>query len=147
MVLCLHDFTDFWYGWRNQLRHLSQSFRVVALDLKGFGDSEKPFMSRNYKDEVILTEIRKFVEVVQESERKIILIGHGLGGYLGWKFIEKYPELVKKFISISAPHPRVWLSHVMRSWSSVIQVTDQSQSCILVNLTNHSSVFNFRLLN
>ena len=34
LVLCLHDFTDFWYGWRNQLKELSESFWVVALDLK-----------------------------------------------------------------------------------------------------------------
>jgi hypothetical protein len=27
---------------------------VVALDLKGFGDSEKPFLASNYKDELIL---------------------------------------------------------------------------------------------
>ena len=49
MVLCLHDFTDFWYGWRNQLRGLSESFRVVALDLKGFGDSEKPFLGIDHQ--------------------------------------------------------------------------------------------------
>jgi len=121
MVLCLHDFTDFWYGWRNQLRELSESFWVVALDLKGFGDSEKPFLARNYKDEVILEELKKFIEVVQEREDKIILIGHGLGGQIAWKFATKYPEMIQKFISISTPHPSVWLSHIKRSWSSVIQ--------------------------
>jgi len=121
MVLCLHDFTDFWYGWRSQLKGLAESFWVVALDLKGFGDSEKPYLARHYKDEQVLEEIRKFIEVINGSDKKIVIIGHGLGGQIGWKFVEKYPELVLKFISISTPHPRVWLSHVMRSWTSVIQ--------------------------
>ena len=68
---------------------------MVALDLKGFGDSEKPYLAANYKDEIILEELYKFIEVLQGGQiKKIILIGHGLGGQLGWKFIEKYPSMV-----------------------------------------------------
>ena len=87
LVLLLHDFSDFWYGWRSQvtlsdncidwvsmnwntqicfqnretknsictnsqLRGLSGSNWVVAPDLKGFGDSDKPFLARQYRDEV-----------------------------------------------------------------------------------------------
>ena len=92
LVLLLHDFSDFWYGWRSQvndggminvlrekldaklflnyelykkinakrllthpptqLRGLSGSNWVVAPDLKGFGDSDKPFLARQYKDQV-----------------------------------------------------------------------------------------------
>ena len=55
------------------------------------------------------------------SHESVLVIKLRLGGFIGWKFVEKYPEKVLKFISISAPHPRVWLSHVMRSWSSLIQ--------------------------
>ena len=121
MVLCLHDFCDFWYGWRNQLTGLKHSNRVIALDLKGFGDSEKPFGSSKYKDEVVIEELKRFIDVVQGSDEKIVLIGHGLGGHIAWKFVETYPSMVSKFISISTPHPRIWLKHVMRSWRSVIE--------------------------
>ena len=121
MILCLHDFDDFWYGWRNQLKDLSHSNWVVAPDLKGFGDSDKPFIASNYTDEVVIDELKKFIDVLQEKERKIVLIGHGLGGNIAWKFVEKYPSMVSKFISISTPHPRIWLKHVMRSWRSVIE--------------------------
>lgn len=58
---------------------------------------------------MILEELKKFIEVVQEREDKIILIGHGLGGQIAWKFATKYPEMIQKFISISTPHPSVWL--------------------------------------
>ena len=121
MVLCLHDFCDFWYGWRNQLTGLKHSNRVIALDLKGFGDSEKPFGSSKYKDEVVIEELKRFIDVVQGSDEKIVLIGHGLGGHIAWKFVETYPSMVSKFISISTPHPRIWLKHVMRSWRSVLE--------------------------
>jgi len=112
LILLIHDFSDFWFGWRNQLKHLSSCSWVVALDLKGFGDSDKPFMWQQYKDEVVVQEIREIVDVLQESQRKIVVIGHGLGGHLAWKFVEKYPEIVSKLVCINAPHPKVWLRHV-----------------------------------
>ena len=70
MILCLHDFGDFWYGWRNQLRKLSHSNWVVALDMKGFGDSEKPFLASKYKDEVIIEELKQLIDVLQENDEK-----------------------------------------------------------------------------
>ena len=121
LVICLHDFTDFWYGWRNQLKELSKSFWVVALDLKGFGDSEKPFLSHNYSDDIIIEEIKKFVDIIHERRKKIVVLGHGLGGQIGWKLVEKYPDMISKFVSISTPHPKVWLSHLTRSWASMIK--------------------------
>jgi len=39
---------------------VSGSYWVVAPDLKGFGDSEKPFLATNYKDDVIL-EVKPFL--------------------------------------------------------------------------------------
>ena len=41
MVL-LHGWPEFWYGWRKNIPVLSENFDVVAPDLRGFGDSEKP---------------------------------------------------------------------------------------------------------
>jgi hypothetical protein len=37
MILCLHDFTDFWYGWRKQLRGLSGIFLVHTAERTLFG--------------------------------------------------------------------------------------------------------------
>ena len=96
---------------------------LLHVSLKGFGDSEKPYLARNYTDEVVIEELRKFVEVVQERARKIVVVGHGLGGQLGWKLASRHPDLVAKFVSVSTPHPRVWLAHLMRSWTSLVQVS------------------------
>ena len=121
-MLCIHDFADFWFGWRNQLTALFNSFWVVALDLKGFGDSDKPWMSANYNDDTIIEEIRIFVETLLEGEQdtKIILMGHGMGGHICWKFAQKYPEKVEKLIAISAPHPTIWLKHVTSTWRNIV---------------------------
>jgi len=91
------------------------------LDMKGFGDSDKPFLSRKYNEDVLVEELVLFVKALQENDRKIILIGHGLGGHLAWRLVEKYPEMVSRFVSISTPHPRIWLRHCMKSWRNVLE--------------------------
>ena len=48
-----------------QLRGLSGANWVVALDLKGFGDSDKPYLTRQYREQVIVDELKQFVDVLQ----------------------------------------------------------------------------------
>src|SRR5918992_4221940 len=43
LVLLLHGFPEFWWSWRHQLVGLADAgFRAVAVDLRGYGDSDKP---------------------------------------------------------------------------------------------------------
>ena len=95
-------------------------FRVVALDLKGFADSDKPSWSSNYRDDVIVEEIKSLVDVLHGDDQKIVLLGHGLGGKLGWRLAEKYPDLIDKLILISAPHPHHWLQHISSSLRNIV---------------------------
>jgi pimeloyl-ACP methyl ester carboxylesterase len=40
-LVLLHGWPEFWFGWRNNIRPLAESFDVVAPDLRGFGATEK----------------------------------------------------------------------------------------------------------
>ena len=42
VVLCLHGWPQHWYEWRNLMPALADRYRVIALDLRGFGWSEAP---------------------------------------------------------------------------------------------------------
>lgn len=81
-------------------------FRVVALDLKGFGDSDKPFWRRSYRIETILEELKVFIGSL--GVNSCTLIGHDLGALIGWFMVHQYPEIIDKFVCVSCPHPNVY---------------------------------------
>ncbi|CRK91588.1 CLUMA_CG005242, isoform A [Clunio marinus] len=123
-ILLLHGFPDCFFGWRYQIPVLSQSHRVIALDLKGFNDSDKPVLRHNYRPNVICSEIRDFLDVL--NIKAATIIGHDIGGVVGWIFIQKFPEYASKFIAISACHPNFFwhpskTALTTRSWFTMIQ--------------------------
>ncbi|BES92914.1 ABC1 family [Nesidiocoris tenuis] len=112
LVVLLHGFPDCWLSWRYQIGELSKYYRVIALDLKGFGDSDKPEASQNYNIEAVAREIRDLVSTL--GYKRCILIGHDLGALVGWFVMHFYEDMVIKFVSVSAPHP----NHYWKAFSN-----------------------------
>ncbi len=84
--------------WAFCLDALGQSHRVIALDLLGFGRSDKPVI--NYS-------IAGFVEVLQRflpalGIERISLLGHSLGGWIATSFALQFPAMVDKLVLVDA---------------------------------------------
>lgn len=126
LLLLLHGFPDCWLSWRHQIQPLSQHFRVIALDMKGFGDSDKPLRRKKYRIDIILDELKQFISAQGVSTCSIV--GHDLGAHIGWYFVHEYPELVNKFVSVSCTHPNLYWDNLCSqnifnsSWLSFIQL-------------------------
>jgi len=82
----------------------------VAIDLKGFGDSDKPLNKRSYKVEILIDELKQFI--LTFGVKTCSIIGHDLGGLLGWYMVALHRDLVYKFIAISSPHPNFYWNRV-----------------------------------
>jgi len=76
-VLLIHGFGNSTYVWRHVAPELARSCRVIAVDLKGFGNSPKP-ADGHYAvyDQALL--IRDFV--IARDLRDVTLVGHSFGG-------------------------------------------------------------------
>ncbi|KAL3279399.1 hypothetical protein HHI36_016909 [Cryptolaemus montrouzieri] len=120
LVLLLHGFPDFWLGWRHQIPILSEDFRVVALDLKGFGDSDKPEWRSSYRIEIILEELKQLLSTL--GVNSCILVGHDLGALIGWYFVYQYPSMVDKFFAVSCPHPNIYGNISANQWLNCVQL-------------------------
>ena len=57
-VLLLHGFPEFWYSWRHQIPFLAEAgFRVIALDLRGYNESESPRGVASYRTNNLVADI------------------------------------------------------------------------------------------
>ncbi|XP_052889933.1 epoxide hydrolase 4-like [Anopheles moucheti] len=126
IVLLLHGFPDCWFGWRYQIPELTHYFHVIALDLKGFNDSDKPHWRFEYTPKKVCEDLRKFLIAI--SAKSVSIIGHDLGATIGWLFAHTNPEMVDKFVSVSTPHPNLlWdnlpkSSPFNRNWLEFVQL-------------------------
>ena len=102
LVLLLHGFPEFWWTWRHQLATLPEAgFRAVAVDLRGYGGSDKP--PRGYDLVTAAADAAGLVRALGEANA--IVIGHGLGGLIAWTLAAYYPKVVRRLAVISMAHP------------------------------------------
>ncbi|WP_392531133.1 alpha/beta fold hydrolase [Nostoc sp. C117] len=103
LMLMLHGFPEFWYSWRHQIPEFAQHFKVVALDLRGYNDSDKPTEQSAY---VIDEFVKDVAGVIKElGYQKCVLVAHDWGGAIAWNFAYAHPEMVERLIILNLPHP------------------------------------------
>ncbi|XP_075716939.1 bifunctional epoxide hydrolase 2 [Rhinoderma darwinii] len=103
-VICLcHGFPESWYSWRYQLPSLAAAgYRVIALDMKGYGDSSAPQEKEEYSQKELCQDMITFLDKLGISQATFI--GHDWGGALVWNLALFYPERVKAVASLNTPH-------------------------------------------
>ncbi len=121
LMLMLHGFPEFWYSWRYQISEFAKDYKVVALDLRGYNESEKPQERAAYR----MAELIKDVEGVIKGlgYDRCILVGHDWGGAIAWNFAYAHPEMLEKLIVMNLPHPAKFTEalrsnpqQMLRSW-------------------------------
>ncbi|MDX1887630.1 alpha/beta hydrolase [Mycolicibacterium sp. 120270] len=100
LVILLHGFASFWWSWRHQLRDL-RSARVVAVDLRGYGGSDKP--PRGYDGWTLAGDTAGLVRAL--GHQSATLIGHADGGLVCWATSVLHPRMVRAIAVVSSPHP------------------------------------------
>ena len=76
-VLLLHGFGASTFTWRHVIPELAQTHRVIAVDLKGFGQSDKPFDER-YS---VLDQAELLAQLIEDKDlRDLTIVGHSFGG-------------------------------------------------------------------
>ncbi len=103
LMLMLHGFPEFWYSWRYQIPEFALDYKVVALDMRGYNDSDKPQDPSAYRIQELIQDIEGVITGL--GYESCVLVGHDWGGIVAWYFAYSYPNLVKKLIVLNIPHP------------------------------------------
>ncbi len=121
LLLLLHGFPEFWYSWRYQIPVLARHYTVVAPDLRGYNESEKPARVRDYRLAILIDDVVGLIEAL--GEKQAIVAGHDWGGAVAWGAALTRPEAITKLVILNMPHPRIFVQHLLtnarqlaRSW-------------------------------
>nr|XP_012999013.1 bifunctional epoxide hydrolase 2 isoform X1 [Cavia porcellus] len=102
-VVCLcHGFPESWFSWRYQIPALAQAgYRVLAMDMKGYGDSSSPPEIEEYAMELLCKEMVTFLDKLGIPQA--VFIGHDWAGVLVWSMALFFPERVRAVASLNTP--------------------------------------------
>jgi pimeloyl-ACP methyl ester carboxylesterase len=101
LLVLLHGFPEFWYSWRYQIPVLAEHYTVVAPDLRGYNDTDKP--RTGYTMAILLLDIVGLIKGL--GYEQAVIVGHDWGGVLAWQFAIRYPQMTTKLIGLNAPPP------------------------------------------
>ena len=107
LVLLLHGFPEFWYSWRHQIPVLSQKFRVIAPDLRGYNQTDKPPRVENYSAGNLIGDVVGLIRKLGVDGERAILVGHDWGGAIAWMVAMFQPQVIERLIILNVGHPGV----------------------------------------
>ena len=119
LMLFLHGFPEYWYSWRHQISEFSKNYKVVALDMRGYGQTDRPQGKENYTIDVLVDDVKEVVSAL--GHEKCVLVGHDWGALVAWYVAMNFEACVEKLIIMNVPHPKCYMENltfrqVLRSW-------------------------------
>jgi pimeloyl-ACP methyl ester carboxylesterase len=100
-VVFIHGWLGSWRYWIPTMEELSARYRTYALDLWGFGDSDR--LSGRYSISAYVQLLGRFLDNLGVGRRRPVLVGHALGGIVALHFAAQAPEVVARVVGVSVP--------------------------------------------
>ena len=106
LVVLLHGFPEFWYGWRHQIAPLAEAgYRVMVPDQRGYNRSDAPGAMAAYDLDLLVDDVCAVIDAAGRDRAAVV--GHDWGGTVGWYFAHTHPERLHRLAVLNMPHPHV----------------------------------------
>lgn len=104
-VIFCHGFPEIAYSWRHQLPALAAAgYSATAVDLRGYGLSDKPTAVDAYSSEVLCADLIGLLDGLDLSSA--VFVGHDWGAMLLWEFVQRHPDRVSGLVNLNIPYYR-----------------------------------------
>lgn len=118
LVILLHGFPEFWYGWRKQIPYLaSAGYRVWAPDQRGYNLSSKPDGLAAYSLDKLAGDVVNLIDAA--GEERALLVGHDWGAAVAWWIAAKFPSRLERMAIINVPHGGVLTKHLRNNFAQL----------------------------
>ncbi len=122
LVVMVHGFPESWYSWRHVIPDVvAAGFQVAAIDVRGYGGSDKPQDVNAYGMEQITADVAGVAKAL--GHEKAILMGHDWGAPIVWNTSLVFPDIISAVAGLSVPH----MGHGQRSFIDVAEAVYTSQ--------------------
>ena len=110
-VLFLHGWPESWAAFESIMLSLADTYRVVAIDLPGVGESKGLPTSNDKK--TLAGYVHELIETL--GLEKVTLVGHDAGGQIVYAYLHRYPEALRQAVIMNVVVPGV------EPWSEVVR--------------------------
>lgn len=122
LVVLLHGFPEFWYGWREYINPIVEAgYRVLVPDQRGYNRSDKPDGVQPYRLGELSLDVVELIET--ENRETAHVVGHDWGAIVAWDLALRYPDFVDRLGIANVPHPTVFAetlrsnpTQLLKSW-------------------------------
>jgi len=102
LVLLCHGFPESWYSWRHQIRALAAAgFRVIAPDLRGYGQSDRPTAVEDYDIFQLTGDLVGLLNAL--GGQPVVIAGHDWGAWVTQYAAMLRPDLFRAVVLLSVP--------------------------------------------
>jgi pimeloyl-ACP methyl ester carboxylesterase len=116
VIIFLHGFPDLWYTWKYQMDNLSDTYKVVGIDLRGYNLSDRPKGVDNYKMKELMSDLVAVIDHFDASGS--LLVANDWGGMIAWYTAIFYPHKVKGLVACNVPHPLAFSKYLSENPST-----------------------------
>ncbi len=107
LVILLHGFPEYWFGWRHQIGALARAgYRVWVPDQRGYNLSDKPRGLDAYRMDVLADDVEGLIDAAGRDTASIV--GHDWGANIAWQLALKSPHRLERLVIVNVPHPTVF---------------------------------------
>lgn len=100
VILLLHGLGSTKADWNFQKKAFSEEFRIIAPDLRGHGNSDKPGGKEAYGVAQSAEDMKLLLKELKID--KCIVVGFSMGGAIAFEMAVKYPALISKMVIVNA---------------------------------------------
>ena len=103
LVIMVHGFPESWYSWRHQIGPVADAgFTACAIDVRGYGGSDKPQPVEAYAMERIVGDLNGLRKALS-PDAPAVLVGHDWGAPIVWNSALTHPEHFRAVAGMSVP--------------------------------------------
>jgi pimeloyl-ACP methyl ester carboxylesterase len=111
-VVLLHGFPETSFAWRHQIPELARHYRVIAPDLRGYGETDKP--AGGYDKRTMARDLLELLRTLGIG--RIALVGHDRGARVATRFVKDHPQVVDRLVVMDNVPTRI----VAREFNPVV---------------------------